>query len=68
MTNMTLDVKELRARWAKLYINIHMLQSKDPRTMAVLEPFKLRISMFNEEMMAFISKLEEPQEPENLRC
>ena len=62
MSFLTKDVNELRERWMKLYMNIHMLRSMDPRAMAVLEPFKLRISEFNEEMMAFFNNLEEPLE------
>ena len=65
MSSLTLNVKELRERWMKLYVNIHMLRSMDPRAMAFLEPFKLRISEFNEEMMAFFDKLEEPLEAED---
>lgn len=65
MSVLTLNVKELQARWIKLYVNINMLRSKDPKVTAILKPFKLRISMFNEEIMAFFSKLEELVEAED---
>jgi len=57
---LTLDTGELRERWMKLYLNIHLLRSRDPRVVAVLEPFKTRLSEFNEEIVAFFDRLEEP--------
>ena len=65
MSFLTKDVNELRERWMKLYMNIHILRSMDPRAKNVLEPFKLRLSEFNEEVMAFFDKLEEPLEAED---
>ena len=61
MSFVTLNVKELRERWMKLYVNINMLRSKNPRSTAILEPFKRRISEFNDEAMTFFDKLVEAE-------
>ena len=61
MSFVTLNVKELRERWMKLYVNINMLRSKKPSATAILESFKRRSSEFNEEAMTFFEKLVEAE-------
>lgn len=61
---LTLDVKELRKRWAKLYINFMVLLSDDPEVKALLEPMKESLDETNEKIMAFFKRLEELNEVE----
>ena len=57
---LTLNIKELRERWMKLYLNIHMLKSHNPKATKLLEDFKMKMSEFNEDVMKFFDEMEKP--------
>lgn len=59
MSFLSLDIDELRKRWMKLYLNLMMLKSHDPRAKQVLEPFQMKAAEFNEAAMGFFDDLEE---------
>lgn len=61
MSFMTLNVEELKERWMKLYLNLHMLKSHNPKATKILEDFKMKLSEFNEYAMQFFDDLEQPQ-------
>ena len=64
MSPLTLDVKELRERWMRLYVNICVLRSYNPEALRVLKAFKEKLYGMNEEFMAFFDALERPMEAE----
>jgi len=59
MSFLSSDVNELRERWMKLYLNLFMLKSHNPKVMEHLENFQETLALFNEKMMPFLDKLEE---------
>ncbi|MBA7483233.1 hypothetical protein ES707_18744 [subsurface metagenome] len=59
MSFLSVDVDELRKRWMKLYLNLFMLKSRNPKVTEHLESFKETLALFNEKMMPFLDKLEE---------
>lgn len=64
MSFLTLDVEELRKRWMKLYLNLNMLKSRNPKVKAILESFKMDLVEFNEKAMTFFDDLEGKEEAE----
>ena len=61
MSFVTLDIKELREKWMKFYLNIMMLQSHNEKAKTLLKSIKGDAVLFNERVMAFFEKMEEPQ-------
>ena len=64
MSFMSLDPKELREKWMKLYLNLNMLLSTDPHKAEELKKFKFHLAEMNEKFMPFFDMLEDVKEAE----
>ena len=58
MSFLTLDIKELREKWMKFYLNIMMLKSHNEQAKKLLEPIKQSSAEYNEKIMQFFDDLE----------
>ncbi|GAI90348.1 unnamed protein product [marine sediment metagenome] len=50
MSFLSLDVKELRERWMKIYLNLFMLKSHNPEIFKHLADFKEPLALFNDNL------------------
>ncbi len=57
---LTLNIKELRERWMKLYLNLFMLKSHNPKATKILDDFKMKLAEFNEHATTFFDDMEQP--------
>lgn len=53
----TLDMKELRERWMRFYMNIIILCSDDPKAKTLLDVIKQQSAEYNEKIMEFFDKM-----------
>jgi len=58
MSFVTLDMKEFKDRWMKLYVNLNLVMSRNPKEMEVLRAFKDKLAVYNEEFMGFFDAME----------
>ncbi len=58
--SLTYDIEELEQRWMKLYLNLFLLKSHNPKANEILEKFKDKLALFNEEATKFFDEMKEP--------
>jgi len=51
------DIKKLRERWMRFYIDIARLKSYDPTAQKILDEMQLAAGLFNEKVMDFFDKM-----------
>jgi len=54
---MTLSMKELQEKWMKLYLNIMVLRSNDPKAVALLNAIQLASAEYNEKILKFFEEM-----------
>jgi len=61
MSFLTLDIKEMREKWMKFYLNIMMLKSHNEKAKKILEEIKQPSAEYNSKIMQFFDDMEEKQ-------
>lgn len=56
--NFTLDFDKLKKDWMRIYMNLMIMKSTDPKIMALLESFSLNLAEMNQDMMQFFERME----------
>lgn len=59
MSFLTADVKVLRKKWMKFYVNLMALKSHDEKAVKLCEQIQLDAALFNEKVMKFFEEMEE---------
>ena len=58
MSFLTLNIKELREKWMKFYMNIMMLKSHNEQAKKLLEAIKQSSAEYNEKITQFLDDME----------
>lgn len=61
MSFLTVNIKELREKWMKFYLNIMALKSHNVEAKKLCEEIQNESALYNEKIMDFFEKMEKSQ-------